>query len=375
MNTVDFENAKTYTPNTVEYGDNEREMPVMSVPAIDTISRAEIDVQIATAHRFPRSMERFVKEAMKMATYDEDTAASCFYKLPRDGKIIEGPGVRLAEIIGSTWGNMRYGARIVAEDREFIVAQGVAHDLEKNVSASLEVRRRIVKRDGKRYTSDMINTTANAACSIALRNAIFRVIPKTFVNQIYEAAKQVAIGDASTLVERRTKALDYFAKMGVMEDRILAVLGKSGIEDIGLDDLATLTGLKTAIKDGDTTVDEAFPMPVKSVLKGSAKATEKSTSEPTQESGVPDPASAQKTKADKIAALEDLQKSRNQTDEMFNGFASLILSDKITDWRKLNTNQIDVFLGVLSDNDKAIQVANDYDKAVKSGDLFDGKGE
>jgi hypothetical protein len=31
-----------------------------------------------------------------------------------------------------------------------------------------------------------------------------------------------------------------------------------GVEDIGLEGLATLSGLKTAIKDGDTTVERAF---------------------------------------------------------------------------------------------------------------------
>ena len=38
-------------------------------------------------------------------------------------------------------------------------------------------------------------------------------------------------------------------------------LGKPSVEQITLDDLATLTGLKTAIKEGDTTIDQAFPAP------------------------------------------------------------------------------------------------------------------
>jgi hypothetical protein len=38
----------------------------------------------------------------------------------------------------------------------------------------------------------------------------------------------------------------------------LTALGIAGVEDIGSDQLATLRGLITAIKDGDTTVDHAF---------------------------------------------------------------------------------------------------------------------
>ncbi len=236
----------------------ELDVEVMSVPALDSITRAEIDVQIATAHQFPRSFKKFKQDALALATLDKETAGKCFYKLPRGGKIIEGPSVRLAEIVGSSWGNMRYGARIVSEDKDFIVAQGVAHDLEKNVSSSIEVRRRITTKKGKRYDADMITVTANAACSIALRNAIFKVIPMALTNDIYKQAKKCAIGNASTLVERRTGALEYFSKMGVFEDRILATLNKKGIEDIGLEELETLTGFKTAIADGDITVDKGF---------------------------------------------------------------------------------------------------------------------
>jgi len=237
---------------------------VVRTTALESLTRAEIDVQIATAHQFPRNVSRFKAEALSMATLDEETAASCFYKLPRkeaDGgvKIIEGPGVRLAEITGSCWGNMRYGARIVSEDDQFITAQGVAHDLERNVSTTIEVRRRISNKYGKKYSPDMIAVTANAACSIALRNAIFKVIPRAFVNSIYEAAKKTAIGNATTLVERRSKAIEYFSKIGVSKERILAAIGKPGIEDIDLADLETLIGIGTSVKDGDMTVDEAFP--------------------------------------------------------------------------------------------------------------------
>ena len=167
--------------------------------------------------------------------------------------------MRLAEIVGSAWNNLRYGSRIVGEDDKWVTAQGMAHDLETNVAMTIEVRRRITDKYGKKYSDDMVAVTANAACAIALRNAIFKVIPKTFIDSIYEAAKNVAIGDATTLASRRQKALEYFQKMSVSLDRILAVLGKAGLEDIDLKDLETLTGLKTAIKDGDTTIEAAFP--------------------------------------------------------------------------------------------------------------------
>jgi hypothetical protein len=222
------------------------------------ISRAEIDQQITTARAFPRSLNRFMNECLSMATLTEQVAADCIYALPRDGKTIEGPSARLAEIVASAWGNCRAGSRIVAEDADFITAQGVFHDLERNVSITYEVRRRITDRNGRRFKPDMIAVTGNAACSIALRNAVFKGVPKAFWAAIYDAAKQAAVGDVKTIANKRADALAYLQKMGVTEAQVLAVLGIAGAEDIGADQLATLRGLITAIKDGDTTVDQAF---------------------------------------------------------------------------------------------------------------------
>jgi hypothetical protein len=85
---------------------------------------------------------------------------------------------------------------------------------------------------------DMISTTGNAACSIALRNAVFKGVPKAFWNDIYEAARKVCMGDAKTLANRRSEALAYFAKLGAPSEKVFATLGVAGIEDVTLEHLA-----------------------------------------------------------------------------------------------------------------------------------------
>ena len=70
----------------------ERELPQqIDTGVLAVISKAEIDVQIATAHRFPRSVKAFRDEALQMVTLTEAIAEECIYALPRDGKTIEGP--------------------------------------------------------------------------------------------------------------------------------------------------------------------------------------------------------------------------------------------------------------------------------------------
>jgi hypothetical protein len=235
---------------------------IIDSSAIGQIERAQIDMQIATARRYPRSLSQVKNRMLSFATLDEETAAGCFYTLPGrkggDGKPIQGPSVRLAEIALSSFQNVRAGSRITEDDGKFITAQGVVHDLENNVVVSLEIKRRVTTKDGRRYSDDMIATTGNAACSIALRNATFRVIPLALVKPVYEAAKKLAIGDAKSLVQRRAASLEHFAKLGVSKDDVCRVLGVVKPDDINLDHLELLIGYANAIKDGDTSVDEVF---------------------------------------------------------------------------------------------------------------------
>lgn len=235
---------------------------------VEAMNRAEIDMQISTAKRYPRSIKKFRLEAKDMACLDEEIASSCMYALPRGGKSIEGPSARLAEICLSAWGNCAGAARIIEEGDRFVTAQGVFKDFERNTAVTFEVRRRITTSNGHRYNDDMIGVTSNAACSIAFRNAVFKGIPKAFWQSIYDDARKTAIGDASTIANRRAQMFEYFQKMGVQAEQILALLEKQGIEDIGGEDLLKLKGLATAIKEGDISVDNAFSTDLASAPTG-----------------------------------------------------------------------------------------------------------
>jgi hypothetical protein len=233
--------------------------------ALELIQAAEINQQIATAKRYPRpELAKIKSRMMSFACLDEETAESCFYTLRRqdrdgDSKVIQGPSVRLAEIAVACYGNLRAASRIIDNDGRAITAQGVCHDLENNTLISVEVKRRITGRSGKTYSDDMQIVTGNAANSIAFRNAVFKVIPGALVDPVFEAAKRVAVGDATTLVARREKILKRFNSMGVDVARVLQAVGRETVEAIDLGDLETLIGIGTAIKGGDISIDEAFP--------------------------------------------------------------------------------------------------------------------
>lgn len=227
-----------------------------------SIARAEVDQQITTAHAYPRSVTRAVQNILSLATLDEETAKECIYALPRGGKAIKGPSIRLAEIIASQWGNSRIGTRITHVDRieKYVEAEAVFHDLETNVAMTARVRRRLTaERKSGQITEDMIIVTGNAASSIARRNAILAAVPKAVWRPGYTAVERVLTGDVKTLTSRRDEAMKAFAAFGVKPEQIFDVLEKGGLDDIGLDDMATLLGMHAALKSGESTVEEMFP--------------------------------------------------------------------------------------------------------------------
>ena len=224
------------------------------------LTRAEIDQQIATAHAYPRQTSRVIKNVLSLVTIDEQSAEECNYALPRGGKPITGPSIRLAEIVAGQWGNCRVGARVVHIDRveKYIEAEGVFHDLETNMATTHRVRRRISDRTGKLLSDDMIIVTGNAACSIAKRNAIFGGVPKAVWRKAHDAALATVKGDQKTLTERRTNSMKAFAAFGVKPEQIFAALNVSGMEDITLELMPTLIGMHTALKNGEETVETMF---------------------------------------------------------------------------------------------------------------------
>lgn len=223
--------------------------------------KATVDMQVATAHQFPRSIKRSTDNAIAVVSLDEETASTCTYAVPRGKKSITGPSVHLAKILVQQWGNMRVQAKVVSIEDKQITSQATAWDLESNVAIQVEVKRSIMSRTG-RFSDDMITVTGNAANSIALRNAILSVIPQGVVKKVYRAAIDMITGDISDenkLKAKRRQVVDgLIGSYKVTEQEVLDAIGKVSIDHITAEDIVTLIGVGTGIKDGDTTVAEAF---------------------------------------------------------------------------------------------------------------------
>lgn len=251
---------------------------VKSVEVLEAINRAEVDIQIATAKKYPRDINEALNKIATYAKMDKETAEDCFYVLRRRGangqeNVIEGLSVRMAEIIAGAWGNIRVQTRITGNDGKMITAQAICHDLETNYAVSKEVNRRITDKFGRTYSEDMQVVTGNAASSIAFRNAVLAVIPKAITKKVINEVKQVALGQSIDLEQSRQNIIIYFKKIGVSEEQILSYLDINSINEIDQAKVFELRATANAIKEGTTTVQETFVKPYEDA-KAEAKAKE-----------------------------------------------------------------------------------------------------
>lgn len=240
--------------------ENEIQMEI-SPSVIYEQDRAAIDVQISTAKAYPRNIKRSVDNAIALVTMDQETAKTCTYSVPRGGKAITGPSVHMAKILAQVWGNLRLDAKVVLIDDKHVTSESVCFDLENNLAIKTQVKRNIIGKHG-RFNDDMITVTGNAGNSIALRNAILSVIPRSVVDKVYNAAKQTITGDisdANKLIAKRKKVVEALMQTyNVTEPQVLGSIGKVSIDHVNGDDIVVLIGIGTAIKEGETSIETAF---------------------------------------------------------------------------------------------------------------------
>lgn len=246
--------------NEIVEAEEKNELMIVETGQAVALARVEIDMQISTARAYPRSPSLVQKAILEMVMLDKESAEECMYAVPVDGKPVTGPSIRFAEAVKQAWGNCSAGARVTDVSRadRYVEAEGVFLDLQTNTRTTFKTRRSISGKNGKVYSDRMITTTGNAACSIAMREAILKGVPRPVWRAAYQAVLQTIKGDIKTLGERRQRAVAAFAIYGVSAERVFERLEVSGIEDVGLDDLPELFAMFQSIKSGEGTVEDYF---------------------------------------------------------------------------------------------------------------------
>lgn len=242
----------------------------MAMETNDRALETELALQFRRADERPRNIDKIITTLAKLASLDPDTSEEMIYSLPsRDRndpeKKIEGCSIRFAETLAQCWGNNRTFSRTVEIDRvnKQIIAEGVFHDLETNAITTMRHTRSIATNSGAIFGAEMIKTTANAAGSIAKRNAILAGIPKGIWRAAEREARTTITNSLrrltpAQLTEKRREALGYWSKKGVGPDQIYRRLGVKSEAEIGVQDILDLRSMANAMRENLATKEELF---------------------------------------------------------------------------------------------------------------------
>ena len=86
----------------------------------------------------------------------------------------------------------------------------------------------------------------------ACRKAVWR--------RAYAAVRRVLTGDVRTMAAKRDDAIKAFATLGVTQQQLFEALEVSGPDDIDQERYLNLVGMHQAIRSGEATIEEMFPV-------------------------------------------------------------------------------------------------------------------
>lgn len=212
-----------------------------------------------------KSVLKLAEDSLRMAP---EFAIKAFYSIPyrnSDGSEIrvEGLSIKAAMELARCWGNCSNAVRIVSEDDEKIIVEGIFVDHETRSKTLRQVS--ISKQNYNKRTKmvipmrdDRLNMAIQAGMSKAVRNAILSSLPAFLVEKYLKLAKE--LGFKKIKKEDRFKnAVKAFAVIGVTESQLKAYVEKSKYtsEDEIFD---SLIGLYNAINDGQIKKEDFFPI-------------------------------------------------------------------------------------------------------------------
>lgn len=142
-----------------------------------------LEVQIKEAKRNPRELA-LIKEAL-MSRISDENIPKCFYCIPTSTGVYTGFSIFFVQELLSYYKNLNVFCQVVEQNSNLVKVQVMAHDLETNRIMQEEVVRAI-SFTSKRYNDSQLNASISAAMSIGKRQAVLTLVPRTFLDSVWE---------------------------------------------------------------------------------------------------------------------------------------------------------------------------------------------
>lgn len=245
-----------------QYQDQQSNQGGVMAQASSSREMEEVKGQIFMARQFPRNVfqsEQRIMDACKRPSL----ASTAVYSYPRGGAKVEGPSIRLAEVLAQNWGNLAFGIKELEQRNGESVAMAYAWDLETNVREekvftvphSRFARGKLNKLTDPRDIYEMV---ANNGAR-RLRACILGIIPGDITEKAVEECNRTLQGNNnSPLKDRISKALSSFKEQyRVTQEQIEERFGYN-IDAFTERDLLDLVQIFNSLKDGMSKADDWF---------------------------------------------------------------------------------------------------------------------
>lgn len=185
----------------------------------------EVQAMVVMAKQFPRNQIQAMDRILNACTR-QSLAETAVYSYPKGGQNIEGPSIRLAEVLAQNWGNVDFGIRELSQANGESTVEAFAWDLETN-TRQVKVFQVPHKRFTKRGTTvltdprDIYELVANNGAR-RLRACILGVIPGDIVESAMNQCSLTLSATADTSPEGIKKVVDTFATFGIEQSHIEA---------------------------------------------------------------------------------------------------------------------------------------------------------
>lgn len=306
--TEKFENIKVYSgeelakpaPTAVSTGmASEQSQAVAKIQAALTIAAARPRDELTAIGKIVKSCQR------------KKVAESAEYAYKRKNTMIVGPSIKLAQIIASHWGNLRYGFREIGGGPGYVEVEAFAWDLESNTETTRQFRvyhRRYTGGDQLDSERDKYENMASQS-QRRVRACLQQVIPDdVFETAREECAKTIKRSDPRSTDEKVRAMAAAFAEIGVTRAELEGFLGNS-LNAVVEPQIVTLRRVYTSISDGAEPREAFFGAKVSAVEEAKKKIEQAAVSAEPKSPEAEKPPKQRKPRSDK-------GKSRKQQTEL-----------------------------------------------------------
>lgn len=253
------------TERNKNFGQEQQAARALTAAAEAEMQRAVAEVQgaIILAKKFPRDVDQAIHEIVRECGRLQ-LAEVATYEYSRGGTKIEGPSIRLAEVMAIAWKNIHSGwremGRIMVDGKEFAEVEAWAWDLESNMRRPIQFKVRLwrsTKSGGYALTDDrdIYEHCANQAARRE-RACILKCIPTYIQDMAVDAVKETLKN--SITPETTGKIIKAFQdKFGVTQAQIEAFIQKK-IEAIEPGQVVRLRNIYNSLRDGMSKKEDWF---------------------------------------------------------------------------------------------------------------------